>query len=1253
MKINNVSIGTRLAVGFGLMTAITALTGLLAIFQAYQLSGLTDALYDHPYTVTNSMRDIRGNIRMVETALADMLVDPSPAKIDHMRYEILDAQKNIRQLFAIVNERFLGNKADVAAAEDVFNEWVVLLDKALAAQRDNLSDAAKKAAIQEARALTTRLVRKSQVMIDFATNKAVEFNDEAAKQGQRATIVLIVIVAAACLAGLVVSRFISNSITVPLSAMIARVKGVARGGIGQDLDYYSEDEVGDLADSFRLMRKNLLSKVRIAEAVAAGDYSVSVDTVGDEDVLGKSLAIMTKSLKDAADANTRTDWIKSGRNKLNAVIAGENDLRSLCSNVISFLAGYMNAQIGAVYALSSDGRLVLAGSYAFTKRKDLADSYALGEGIVGQAALEKSMISLSNIPDDYIRIKSSLGDAHPRNIVVLPLLHVGELKGVIELGSLEEFSDTKLELLQAVSETMGVALQSVDSQDKLRALLEQTRLQADKLQAQQEELRVSNEELEQQSSALRSSEEELRQQQEELQSINEELEEKNHFLELQRAEMGIKNTELNNIRKGLEIKARELELTTRYKSEFLANMSHELRTPLNSLLLLSRSLMENSSGNLNEAQVEYSRIIHRSGNDLLSLINEILDLSKIEAGKMTITPEDVPVLSLVEAMAASFKPLAEEKQLALTFHVDERIPAVIQTDRQRIEQVLRNLLSNAIKFSDQGSVSLSLRPPTPEECVNLDGLSEANALAVAVTDTGVGIAAEKQQEIFEAFRQVDGGTDRKYGGTGLGLTISRELAKLLHGALRLQSSPGQGSTFTLVIPQRLDQGSADQPLDATTGPAQGGGEPPIPVQAKFMACTAAAQPKHLADDRNGASAGPGYILIIEDDPAFARILMDQCRSKGFGVLHAASGEEGIELARKYAVGGIVLDIRLPGMNGWQVLEEFKQDPELRHIPVHIMSAEEATLDAQKKGAVGFLAKPASRENLDEALERLEGFMSKKVKDLLVVEDNQDMRKGVLSLLGDANIRIQEADTGVRALEAMRQCRFDCVILDLGLPDMTGFELLNLIEQDKNLHIPPIIVYTGRELTREEEQALHGHAESIIIKGVKSEERLIDETALFLHQVVKAMPVKKRELIATLYDKDKALRDKVILLVDDDMRNLYALSHVLQEKGLNVLKAEDGEKALEMLEARQDVSLVLLDIMMPVMDGYETLARIRANPRLSRLPVIALTAKAMLEDKERCIAAGASDYLSKPVDLDRLLSKLRVWLYNQESGSRRT
>ncbi|MFP5221316.1 MAG: histidine kinase dimerization/phospho-acceptor domain-containing protein, partial [Acidobacteriota bacterium] len=754
MKITDFSIGTRLAAGFGFMTLITALTGVWAIFLANDLAEVTASLFNHPYIVTNSMRDIRGNVRQVEADLADMLVETSPAKVEQMSNEMQEAQGNIRKLFPIVHERFLGNKADVVAAEEAFNEWVGLLDKVMAVHRDKLGDAARRAAIQEARGATTRLIRKAQVMIDFATNKAAEFNSIALKKGERATYILAAIVAMACLAGLVVSRYITNSITTPLTAMIARMKGIARGSIGQELDFHSGDEVGDLADSFRTMRKNLLSKIRVSEAVAAGDYGVSVEAVGEEDVLGKSLAIMTKSLKDSADANAKTDWLKTGRNKLNAVLVGENDPRTLCSNVIRFLAGYLNAQIGTAYALSSSGRLVLTGSYAFTKRKDLADSYAVGEGLVGQAALEKSLISLSNVPADYIRINSSLGDVHPRNIVVLPLLHEGELKGVIELGSFEEFSDTKLEFLQAVSEAVGVALHSVESQEKLRALLEQTRIQADKLQSQQEELRVSNEELEQQSLALRSSEEELRQQQEELRATNEELEEKNNFLELQRVEMRLKNTELNNIRKGLEIKARELELTTRYKSEFLANMSHELRTPLNSLLLLSRSLMENSLGNLNDDQVEYSRIINRSGHDLLSLINEILDLSKIEAGKMSIMPEDVSLTEIVEAMAASFKPLTDEKNLALTFHIDDNIPATVKTDRLRIEQILRNLLANAIKFTDKGSVDLSFRPLTQEECSDLDELTPDNALAVSVTDSGVGIAPEKQQEIFEAFRQL-------------------------------------------------------------------------------------------------------------------------------------------------------------------------------------------------------------------------------------------------------------------------------------------------------------------------------------------------------------------------------------------------------------------------------------------------------------------------------------------------------------------
>ena len=706
--------------------------------------------------------------------------------------------------------------------------------------------------------------------------------------------------------------------------------------------------------------------------------------------------------------------------------------------------------------------------------------------------------------------------------------------------------------------------------------------------------------------------------------------------------------ELESIRLGLEQKAHELEVSSRYKSEFLANMSHELRTPLNSLLLLSRSLMDNAGGNLTPDQVEYARIIFRSGNDLLSLINEILDLSKIEAGKMTLNLEDVPVAELAASLTSAFKPMIEEKGLDLSVGVDGDLPESIRTDRQRLEQILRNLLSNAVKFCEQGGISLRFRRPEPGWQPGRGGPAPDQALAVFVSDSGPGIPEEKHLEIFEAFQQADGGTARKYGGTGLGLTISRELAHLLGGEISLQSVPGRGSTFILVLPLALAEAQAG------AGRQPGPGKPVRSVETP-SAPAAPSRPRRLAaipDDRDSLRENEPSILIIEDDPDFAQILADQCRAKGLKVLAAQSGEQGLELARQTPPGGVILDIKLPGMNGWQVLDELKHDPELRHIPVHVMSGVEGGHEALRRGAVGFLSKPASREGLDEAFGRMEEVMLKKIKDLLLVEDDPDLRRAVTDLIKDPGLNIVEAATGGQALELLQQRRFDCMILDLGLPDMSGFELLERLGATKGAAKgagkgaapPPVIVYTGRELTRDEERTLRAHTDSIIIKGKRSEERLIDETALFLHQMVKTLPVRKRDTILHLYDKDAVFKDCTVLLVDDDMRNLFALSQVLQAKGLTVIKAEDGQKALDVLEAEPKIGLVLMDIMMPGMDGYEAIGRIRAQKRFKSLPVIALTAKAMLADREKCMQAGASDYLSKPVDVDRLLSVMRVWLY---------
>lgn len=1259
MRIRDIKIGTRLKAAFGMMTLTTLLIGGFGIYQTSEMFGYTKRLYDHPYTVSNSLRDIRGNIRQVEAVLAALAPGASQAQAVQANNEIQAAQKEIQELFALVTQRFLGAKEDVMAAERSFDEWCVLLDAAIYSFTSDQGEDRQRAAVMAARQHTGTIIRKTQVMIDFATKKASDFLANANDQARNASMVMTFIAFVAAMLGLFVALRIARGITSPLHAIVRRIQAISTGDLGQELDYASKDEVGELADAFRVMRQTLKERIQVADAIASGDYGQKVELAGDLDALGKSLERMTEALRDAAKANADSDWIKSGRNSLAALLAGEHELRSLGSEIIRFLCTYLNAQVGTFYVMTPEKKLILAGSYAFTKRKGISDSYAVGQGLVGQAALEHDIISLTEIPEDYIRINSSLGETQPRNVLLLPILHEGEVKGVLELGSFAEFTDVQLDYLRNAAESIAIALHSVESQTKLRTLLEQTQKQAEELQAQQEELRVSNEELEQQALALRSSEEQLRQQQEELEATNEELKEKTAYLERQRAEMAMQNIDLDNTRKGLEIKARELEVTTRYKSEFLANMSHELRTPLNSLLLLSRNLMENGKGNLEAEQVDFATIIHRSGNDLLTLINEILDLSKIEAGKMTILPETFPVADLAEGLVGSFKPLTDEKGLHLTVRVDESLPPAVHTDRHRLEQILRNLLSNAVKFCDKGGITLSFNRAEPGDCSGLAFRPE-DLFVISVADTGVGIPEDKQFEIFEAFRQVDGGTSRRYGGTGLGLTISRELARLLGGVVKVASVPGEGSTFSLIIPLKLDTAAgrndaSDEPEPArdkqpVIQPASGSGGQTL--SSGGDAVPSVPRPSSgprlpgLADDRGSIPPEGGFILIVEDDLNFAKILLDQCRAKGFAALHAVTGEEGLELARTYPVGGMVLDIRLPGMSGWQVLDTLKHDPALRHIPVHIMSAVEGSLDALKKGAVGFLSKPASREDLDSALGQLEGVMSKKVKDLLLVEDNEDMLKGLSGLLADANVNIHEAVNGSQALAALRERRFDCMILDLGLPDMTGFELLDRLGGEDGVHIPPVIVYTGRELTRDEERDLRGHADSIIIKGVKSEERLIDETALFLHQMVKTLPPRKQELIANLYDKDKALRGKTVLLVDDDMRNLYALAHVLSEKGLNVLKAEDGKKALEVLEERQDVDLVLLDIMMPVMDGYETLARIRSVSRLAQLPVIALTAKAMREDKEKCMSAGASDYISKPVDLDRLLSVLRVWLYKK-------
>ena len=958
----------------------------------------------------------------------------------------------------------------------------------------------------------------------------------------------------------------------------------------------------------------------ITNRIAAGDLDVST---GDGDGIGilASVKIMLQSLRDYRQEMDAQNWLKTGLAQLNEVLSGDQTLASLASKAISELTTYCGAQIGTFYILDeATGTLSLKGSYAYKSRKNLSNRFRMGEGLVGQAALEQQQILIKNIPEDYIRISSQLGEKIPRFICVSPCLHEGQVKGVIEIGSFTEFSEQQLEYLSKAVNLLGLAIESAAGRTRLASELEISQTPSEKLQTQQEELRVSNEELEEQTHALQLPEEELKNQQEELQTINEELEEKTESLERQKVELVDAATEL-------EAKAAELTLTNKYKSEFLANMSHELRTPLNSLLILANMLTENKEGNLTADQVESAEVIHGCGKDLLSLINEILDLAKIEAGQTNLHIETVSISTLAEETRKGFQHVFDSKGLQFAVTIEEGVPDEILSDGKRIGQILKNLISNAGKFTDKGSVTVTFKNGT---------LQRNPSLIIAVADTGTGIPADKQKIVFEAFQQADGGTARKYGGTGLGLSISRELARVLGGEIHLKSEDGKGSTFSLYLP-----------LNAESEDGEARTETPAPTLEKNPRSTVKIENPMFGavpDDRDNLKEKETVILVIEDDASFAKILLQQCHEKGLKCLIASTGEEGLYLAENQLPNAIILDLKLPGIDGWSVLDQLKEKLATRHIPVHIMSAEEPARNALNNGAIGFLNKAAGQDDLHAAFARIEDLIERKMKDLLVIEDDSSIRHTILKLIGNSDVIGVGTATGQEALELLRTKKHDCIILDLNLADMTGFEFLKLAEADEDITLPPIIVYTGKDLTREEEALLVNYSDSIIIKGVRSQERLFDEASLFLHRMVEKMPEKKRTMIANLHDANRMFLDKKVLIVDDDMRNLFALSNSLSAKGIQTIKAQDGQKALDELEKNPSIELVLMDIMMPGMDGYETMSRIRQQKRFEHLPIIALTAKAMKADRQKCIDAGANDYLSKPIEIDRLLSMMRVWMY---------
>jgi CheY-like chemotaxis protein/HAMP domain-containing protein len=1029
----------------------------------------------------------------------------------------------------------------------------------------------------------------------------------------------------------------------------------------------------DLTDNVNQLAANLTTQIRaiaeVATAVTKGDLtrSITVQAEGEVAALKDNLNEMIRNLRETTLKNTEQDWLKTNLAKFTRMMQGQKNLTTVSQMILSELAPVVNAAHGVFYTMDSNGvgdepRLRMAASYAYKERKNLSKEFRLGEGLVGQAAVEKQRILLTNVPEDYVQISSGLGEAKPLNIIELPIVFEGQVRAVMELASFTRFTETYQSFLDQLTESIGVVLNTIQANMRTEELLAQSQSLAEELQAQQEELTETNKRLEQQAKSLQASEELLKTQQEELQQSNEELEEKARLLQAQNEEVETKNRQVEEAKGELEEKARQLALTSKYKSEFLANMSHELRTPLNSLLILAKLLADNPDTNLTDKQVEFARTIHASGVDLLTLINDILDLSKIESGMMTLTLANLPFSEMHDFVERNFRQVAQDKSLDFGIKLSENLPPSIHTDSTRLQQVLKNLLANAFKFTEKGGVTLRVETAMSGWTPGHEVLDKApSVIAFSVTDSGIGIAPEKQRIIFEAFQQADAGTTRKYGGTGLGLSISREIARLLGGQIKVESELGSGSTFTLYLPQSYIAPVNEYLIDDTMRGEVRQGYVTNPSVEQSAYSTAAAQPisagrpaeeeqglviieEQVPDDRDSISAGDKVLLIIEDDITFAKILVDMAHEKGFKAVAATRGESGLTLARRYHPDAVTLDIQLPDMEGWTVLDRLKHEKATRHIPVHIISSDDAGTRGLKLGAFAHLEKPVTKEALDDAFARIRGFVERPNKRLLIIEDNEAQRLSIKELIGEDDVEITAVGSGAEALEVLRERHYDCIVLDLGLPDMSGFEFIEKMKEDLDLRDVPVVVYTGRELTKKEETELKRMAEAIIIKDVRSPDRLLDETALFLHRIEANLPEHKRQILEQLHESDPVLAGKTALIVDDDMRNIYALTSLLERHKMKVTYAESGAEGIDILKRSGAVDVVLMDVMMPEMDGYEAMRHIRGMDQFKNLPMIALTAKAMKGDREKCMEAGASDYITKPIDAQQLVSLLRVWLY---------
>lgn len=1222
MQKYRLSIRNRLALGFGLFLIIIIAFSGIFMLQINRLSTVFRDFYTHPYTVSNRVQKIETDIIRMHRAMKDLAISESREEVFRFTDLVDELEDEVLNDFTIVYDRYLGDRIEIDEAYNTFIEWreirAEVIELTLAGQTAAAADVTRGGGADH----VDKLENKIRVLRTFADNKAAAFSREAEETRKSVLKSLWLFCAIGLAVGIIIIISSVHSISTPLLKIVAWIMEISTGKITSEISINSRDEIGSLAQSCRIMQKNLSHKSNVAKLIASGDFSERVDVKDDYDEVAISINQIAENYSRITAENELQNWLKSGQNMLNEDIQGMQNVEEFSRKVISRMCIQLGAQIGAFYIADNIGsELKLSGSYAFNLRKNTGNVIPFGDGLGGQCAVEKDIISITDVPDGYFRIGSGTGDCAPANICAAPILYEGELVAVIELGSIREFQSRDLEFIRLTAEIIGTGLHTVLAREETEKLLVKTQRQSVALETRQEELRQSNEELEIKAKILKDSESQLKVQQEELRVTNEELEEKTGELERQGSRLKQKNEELDRAMKEIAEKADALKKSSSYKSEFMANMSHELRTPLNSIIILSRLLSQNEGENLTEKDIEFAQTIHSSGADLLHLINEILDLSKIEAGKMDIINEKVSIRQLISSLRRSFQPAADEKKLNFNLEVADGVPSQINSDLKRIEQILKNLLSNSFKFTENGTVSLSV------------SRESTGMLKFTVSDTGIGIQEEKQDLIFEAFQQADGTTHRQYGGTGLGLSISLELSRLLGGDLQMNSKEGRGSEFSLLLPETAAVSVIDTP---TPGPE-------VFEPSKDEIISETDKIESIIDDRNLIERNSKSVLIIEDDPVFAKVVLDFARMKDFCGVIAPDGETGLHFADYYSPSAILLDVGLPGIDGWEVMERLKSSEATRYIPVHFLTAGDNSKEAFKKGAVGFLQKPVEPEMLDDTFADIDRILEGKMKKLLLVEDNDNERSSLKELLGGKDLEITEAATGADAMKMMLEGSYDCIVLDLGLKDISGFEILSQMRSSGFENVP-VVVYTGKELTESERIELMRYSESVILKSARSHERLLEETALFLHRVESELPGDMQREIKMVREQNSSLKDKKILLVDDDMRNVFALSSVLERNGMEVTVGKNGIDAIEKLETEYP-DLILMDIMMPEMDGYEAMTIIRKKPEFKNLPIIALTAKAMKGDRNRCIEAGANDYLSKPVEIEKLLSLLRVWLHD--------